>query len=99
MNPFKQKRELLSSLKELKQNEKLIICPGCEQKFTKEQLAEGMYVCPSCGHHYNISAKYRLKTVLDPNLFGKSAAASKAEILWTFQEYDENWQHRERRPT
>ena len=66
MNPFKQKRELLSSLKELKQNEKLIICPGCEQKFTKEQLAEGMYVCPSCGHHYNISAKYRLKTVLDP---------------------------------
>ena len=45
MNPFKQKEELLSSLKELKQNEKLIICPGCEQKFTKEQLAEGMYVC------------------------------------------------------
>ena len=89
MNPFKQKRELLSSLKELKQNEKLIICPGCEQKFTKEQLAEGMYVCPSCGHHYNISAKYRLKTVLDPKSFREICGSIKGGNPLDFPEYDE----------
>ena len=89
MNPFKQKRELLSSLKELKQNEKLIICPGCEQKFTKEQLAEGMYVCPSCGHHYNISAKYRLKTVLDPKSFREICGSIKGGNPLDYPEYDE----------
>ena len=89
MNPFKQKRELLSSLKELKQNEKLIICPGCGQKFTKEQLAEGMYVCPSCGHHYNISAKYRLKTVLDPKSFREICGSIKGGNPLDFPEYDE----------
>ena len=89
MNPLKQKRELLSSLKELKQNEKLIICPGCEQKFTKEQLAEGMYVRPSCGHHYNISAKYRLKTVLDPKSFREICGSIKGGNPLDFPEYDE----------
>lgn len=89
MNPFKQKRELLSSLKELKQNEKLIICPECGQRFTKEQLAEGMYVCPSCGHHYNISAKYRLKTVLDPKSFREICGSIKGGNPLGFPEYDE----------
>ena len=76
-------------MKELKQNEKLIICPGCEQKFTKEQLAEGMYVCPSCGHHYNISAKYRLKTVLDPKSFREICGSIKGGNPLDFPEYDE----------
>lgn len=89
MNPFKQKRDFLSALKELNTKEQIIICPSCDQKLTKEQLGNNLYVCPSCGHHYNISAKYRLKTVLDPKSFKEICGSLKGGNPLDFPEYEE----------
>ena len=88
MNPFKQKREFLSALKELNTTEQVIICPACGQKLTREQLAGNLYVC-ACGHHYNVSAKYRLKTVLDPKSFREICGGLKGENPLGFPEYEE----------
>lgn len=89
MNPFKQKRDFLSALKELNTKEQIIICPSCGQKLTKEQLGNDLYVCPSCGHHYNISAKYRLKTVLDPKSFKEICGSLKGGNPLAFPGYEE----------
>lgn len=88
MNPFKQKREFLSALKELNTTEQLIICPECGQKLTKDHLSKNLYVC-TCGHHYNVSAKYRLKTVLDPKSFREICGGLKGDNPLGFPEYEE----------
>lgn len=92
MNPFKQKRELLSALKDLQTKEQIIVCPKCASKLTKEQLSESLYVCPVCGHHYNISARYRLKTVLDPKSFREICGSLKSGNPLDFPGYDEKLQ-------
>ncbi len=92
MNPFKQKRELISALKGLPQKEKLIVCPVCGAKLTKEQLAQTLYVCPACGHHYNISARYRLKTILDPKSFHEICGSLKGGNPLDFPGYEEKLQ-------
>ena len=89
MNPFKQKRELLSALKGLQLKEQVVLCPQCDAKLTKEQLAETLYVCPACGHHYNISARYRLKTILDPKSFHEICGSLKGGNPLDFPGYEE----------
>ena len=56
MHPFKQKREILTALKQLKKKEKTAeeasrkyTCPDCQAESTRAELAEPLYVCPVCG--------------------------------------------------
>lgn len=88
MNPFKEKKEFLTALRNLNEDDR-ILCPSCKDKATKEQLAEHMYVCPVCGHHYNISAKYRIKTLVDPKTFKEICGSVKGGNPLDFPDYDE----------
>jgi len=41
-------------------------CPSCEEMLFNKQLDKVMRVCPTCGHHFRLSASMRLEQLLDP---------------------------------
>lgn len=50
-------------------NGKWINCPKCKSILYKEDLEKNHKVCTGCEHHFNISAKNRIKQVFDENSF------------------------------
>jgi acetyl-CoA carboxylase carboxyl transferase subunit beta len=40
-------------------------CPSCEEQLFNKHLEKAMNVCPSCGHHFRLSAPVRLGQLLD----------------------------------
>jgi acetyl-CoA carboxylase carboxyl transferase subunit beta len=44
-------------------------CPSCEEMLFNKQLDKVMRVCPSCGHHFRLSAEMRLEQLLDQGSF------------------------------
>ncbi|HVL52679.1 MAG TPA: acetyl-CoA carboxylase, carboxyltransferase subunit beta [Vitreimonas sp.] len=44
-------------------------CPSCEEMLFNKQLDKVMRVCPSCGHHFRLSALNRLEQLLDGGSF------------------------------
>ncbi len=69
MNPFARKKQLLSALKDIKDDNNPVTCKGCGEKYGERELRENMYVCPVCGRHYRVSAPYRIKTTVDKGTF------------------------------
>jgi acetyl-CoA carboxylase carboxyl transferase beta subunit/acetyl-CoA carboxylase carboxyl transferase alpha subunit len=41
-------------------------CPSCETMLFNKQLDKAMRVCPTCGHHFRLSAAARLRQLIDP---------------------------------
>jgi acetyl-CoA carboxylase carboxyl transferase beta subunit/acetyl-CoA carboxylase carboxyl transferase alpha subunit len=41
-------------------------CPSCETMLFNKQLDKAMRVCPTCGHHFRLSAAARLAQLIDP---------------------------------
>lgn len=84
MNPFKQRKEHLFTLKTMQKKGKpkqkvkadeqvsaglLITCPKCKSSLTKATLSKLLFVCPDCGYHYKISAYRRIKYLMDQDSF------------------------------
>ena len=44
-------------------------CPSCEEMLFNKQLDKVQRVCPSCGHHFRLSADARLALLLDHGTF------------------------------
>lgn len=44
-------------------------CPSCEETLFNKQLDKILRVCPSCGHHFRLSAAMRLDHLLDHGSF------------------------------
>jgi acetyl-CoA carboxylase carboxyl transferase subunit beta len=44
-------------------------CPSCEEMLFNKQLDKVQRVCPSCGHHFRLSASARLALLLDHGTF------------------------------
>ena len=44
-------------------------CPSCGEMLFNKQLDKQLRVCPSCGHHFRLSAAARLALLLDPGSF------------------------------
>jgi acetyl-CoA carboxylase carboxyl transferase subunit beta len=44
-------------------------CPSCEEMLFNRQLDRTMRVCPTCGHHFRLSAAARLELLLDGGSF------------------------------
>ncbi len=40
-------------------------CPSCETMLFNKQLDKALRVCPTCGHHFRLSAEARLEQLLD----------------------------------
>src|SRR4249919_1871636 len=44
-------------------------CPSCDEMLFNKQLDKVLRVCPSCGHHFRLSAEARLSLLLDHGSF------------------------------
>ena len=44
-------------------------CPSCEEHLFNKQLEKSLNVCPSCGHHFRLTALARLGQLLDEGSF------------------------------
>ncbi len=44
-------------------------CPGCSEMLFNKHLDKALRVCPSCGHHFRISAPSRLAQLVDAGSF------------------------------
>ena len=44
-------------------------CPSCSEMVFNKQLEKDDRICPTCGHHFRLSAAARLDMLLDPNNF------------------------------
>jgi acetyl-CoA carboxylase carboxyl transferase subunit beta len=54
-------------------------CPSCEEQLFNKQLEKAMNVCPSCGHHFRLSAVARLGQLLDEGTFAERDAGLVSE--------------------
>ena len=44
-------------------------CPECGDMLFKKVVEEALHVCPSCQHHFRISARTRIEQLVDPGSF------------------------------
>jgi acetyl-CoA carboxylase carboxyl transferase subunit beta len=44
-------------------------CPECEEMLFRKVVEEALHVCPSCQHHFRISARQRINQLVDPGSF------------------------------
>ncbi len=49
-------------------------CPSCETMLFNKQLDKALRVCPTCGHHFRLSAATRLAQLLDPGTWAERDA-------------------------
>lgn len=56
-----------------------IRCPSCSEQLFNKQLEKALHVCPSCGHHFRLSATARLAQLLDEGTFEERDAGLASE--------------------
>ncbi|MEP0842331.1 MAG: acetyl-CoA carboxylase carboxyltransferase subunit beta [Phycisphaerae bacterium] len=44
-------------------------CPGCQATVYQKAVEEALHVCPECGYHHRISARTRIRQLVDPDTF------------------------------
>ncbi len=44
-------------------------CPSCQATVYQKALEENLHVCPECGYHHRISARTRIRQLVDPETF------------------------------
>jgi acetyl-CoA carboxylase carboxyl transferase subunit beta len=54
-------------------------CPGCSEMLFNRHIEKNLRVCPSCGHHFRLSAKARLEQLMDPGSFRERDEGLSAE--------------------
>ena len=66
---FRKSRNVLESGGITPTVEEKIRCPICKAIDTKPSVAKNKMVCPSCGYHYRINARTRIKAICDKGSF------------------------------
>ena len=66
---FRKSRNVLESGGITPTVEEKIRCPICKSIDTKRSVAKHKMVCPSCGYHYRIGARTRVKAICDKGSF------------------------------
>ena len=71
---FEKRRARLLAMKAFRNRGSLaaapsVDCPQCGEAIPQKALADALFVCPKCGHHFPVGAYYRLSTVLDAGSF------------------------------
>ena len=62
----------VGELEPLNLEQELSVCLVCGTELGGSDLFERWRVCPSCGFHYNISARSRIASLVDPDTFEES---------------------------
>lgn len=66
---FRKSKNVLESGGITPEIEEKIRCPICKNIDIKRAVAKNKMVCPSCGYHYRINARTRIKSVCDKGSF------------------------------
>ena len=66
---FRKSRNVLESGGITPTVEEKIRCPICKAIDTERSVAKNKVVCPSCGYHYRINARTRIKAICDKGSF------------------------------
>ena len=102
-NPFREKKAFLELLRRAasggnppeeagrrqKQQEMELTCEGCGGRLGFADLADHLYVCPACGHHFTVPARSRIKMVADKGSFREICGALKGGNPLAFPGYEE----------
>lgn len=64
-------------------------CKNCGKIIYKRDLQENYYVCPECNYHMRLSAKERLKQILDKDTFYEMFKEVTTENILNFEGYEE----------
>src|SRR5579863_796639 len=61
-----------------------VVCSGCNDRLYKKDLAEKLFICPKCGHHFRLGALDRIALLADGD-FNEIAAnpVTSDPLLWT----------------
>lgn len=49
--------------------DEIFTCPACGSGNTVRKMRDNLYVCPDCGKHHKISARRRMRSLVDPGSF------------------------------
>lgn len=81
MNPLLENRKIINKMKAVLKGDRpaetiirdndVFACSGCGRENIRRELMESSFVCPACGHHYKISARFRLNITLDKGSFAE----------------------------
>ena len=75
-------------LEEMRSENEIIDCKGCEFQAIKNEWRKHQYVCPKCGKYKNIAARVRIKYVCDEDSFREFGRWIKGYNPLDFPEYD-----------
>lgn len=84
---FRKSRNVLESGGITPTVEEKIRCPICKAIDTKRSVAKNKMVCPSCGYHYRINARTRIKAICDKGSFQELEMNIQTENPLNFPDY------------
>lgn len=84
---FRKSRNVLESGGITPTVEEKIRCPICKAIDTKRSVAKNKMVCPSCGYHYRINARTRIKAICDKGSFQELEMNIQTENPLNFPSY------------
>src|SRR5919197_5491596 len=54
-------------------------CPKCNSHYRDDELDTNLWVCPQCGHHFPMTARARIASLVDEGSFMEEAADLRSE--------------------
>ena len=54
-------------------------CPQCESHYRDDELDANLWVCPHCGHHFQMKARARIGSLADEGTFVEEATDVRSE--------------------
>ena len=71
---------------------KWVKCDACKEILYKDDVHNNFSVCPNCGKHFRISARRRIKQIIDEGTFNEINENMRTSDLLKFEGYKEKIQ-------
>lgn len=89
LNLFQKLFERKGKEKEITENDLNVeVCPDCQYPIPQSDLAKHSFTCPSCHHHFKVSAYDRLDTLLDEKSFKEIYPRAHSKGINQFPDYN-----------
>lgn len=67
-------------------------CNACKSAIMDEDVRNGYYICPKCGHYFRVNAMERIKMIADPDTFEQWDMNLTSENSLNYRGYEEKLQ-------
>lgn len=62
-------------------------CPSCSESLYEANVAKNLRVCPNCGHHFTLSSKERIESLVDEGSFEETESNLDSVDALGFKDY------------